>query len=99
MHSQLLRINPHIAGSILPDKRLPFIQQGVQFKGIVREESEVNTKNAQETYHKRHPLGLTRSGEIWIIQMDYIQMTDNTLGLSKILCWERVLQEFAQSEK
>jgi len=88
-HSQLLSINPLVAGTVLPDKLNKLLIKGVQFEGLVLNEQDRLTENASYLYHKRHPLALTIKGEITTIRIDRIKMTDGTKGFARKTFWNR----------
>lgn len=86
-HSILMKKNSFIAGTILPDKLKTLVVKGVQFEGDVVGTDDSLMKQASAYYHKRHPLALAMSGDIWIIQMNNIKMTDSTMGFGKKITW------------
>ena len=88
-HSKLLRINPLVAGTVLPDKLNKLLVRGVQFDGLVVNEQDRLTENASFLYHKRYPLALTIKGETTTIRIDRIKMTDGTKGFGKKIFWDR----------
>jgi len=89
-HSVLMKKNPFIAGTILPDKINTLIVKGVQFEGIVLDAQNPLLKKALGNYLKQHPLALAIPGEIWAIQINHIKMTDSTMGFGKKITWNRV---------
>lgn len=78
LHSTLIKKNPVISGTILPDKLSKVIVKGVQFEGIVLDTQHPLVIHALKNYHNKHPLANTIPGEIWTIQINHIKMTDNT---------------------
>ena len=88
-HAALLMKNPAVAGTILPDKLSTLIVKGLQFEGIVLGKEHPLVKNASVFYHKAKPMALAVPGEIWIVSIDRIKMTDSTLGFGKKIKWER----------
>ena len=88
-HSQLLSINPLVAGTVLPDKLNKLLIKGVQFEGAALNEQDSLTENASFLYHRRHPLALTIKGEITTIRIDRIKMTDGTKGFARKIFWNR----------
>ncbi|HWR33915.1 MAG TPA: pyridoxamine 5'-phosphate oxidase family protein [Chitinophagaceae bacterium] len=88
-HQLCLSKNPSVAGTILPD-RLNLLQvKGVQFTGIVLPVNHPLAENASVDYYKKHPVALAIKGEIWVIQINSIKFTDNSLGFGKKLIWDR----------
>lgn len=88
-HSALMKKNPLIAGTILPDKLNTILVKGVQFEGIVLDANHPMTGQASGYYHKKHPMALAVPGEIWTIQISHIKMTDSTMGFGKKIEWNR----------
>lgn len=88
-HSKLIKINPAVAGTILPDKLNRVLVKGIQFEGVVLNEQGSLTEKTSQFYHKRHPLALAFSGETWTIQVNNIKMTNGARGLGKKISWSR----------
>lgn len=90
-HVQLFGINKAIAGTVLPDKLKTLLVQGVQFRGTLLDKEHAMMEKSSTRYHKRHPLALAKSGEIWGIQLDNVKMTDSSKGFGTKIYWERSL--------
>ncbi|MGZ3754986.1 MAG: pyridoxamine 5'-phosphate oxidase family protein [Mucilaginibacter sp.] len=88
-HSSLLKQNPFVAGTILPDKLNKLFVKGVQFDGVVLYGDGSLTAQASGCYYKKHPMALAMSGELWSIQINHIKMTDSTKGFGTKITWER----------
>ncbi len=88
-HSALMKKNPFIAGTILPDKLNTFLVKGVQFEGIVLDAHHPMTGQASGYYHKKHLIALAIPGETRTIQISHIKMTDSTKGFGKKITWNR----------
>lgn len=88
-HSSLLKQNPFVAGTILPDKLNKLFVKGVQFDGIVLYDDSPLTRQASGCYYKKNPMALAMSGELWSIQINHIKMTDSTKGFGTKITWER----------
>lgn len=88
-HSGLMKKNPFIAGTILPDKLNKLLVKGIQFKGIVLDADHPIAGQASAYYYKQHPMSLAIPGEIWFIQINHIKMIDSTLGFGKKITWGR----------
>jgi uncharacterized protein YhbP (UPF0306 family) len=88
-HSSLMRKNPFIAGTVLPDKLSKLSVKGIQFEGLVLDAEDPLMKAALANYLKQHPIALAIPGEIWAIQINHIKMTDSTLGFGKKIAWSR----------
>ena len=88
-HGPVMVSNPHIAGTILPDKLNIMLVKGIQFEGIVLPDDHPSCNHAASHYYKKFPMALAMHGEIWTIQLNYIKMTDSTLGFGKKIEWTR----------
>jgi len=88
-HSVLMKKNPLIAGTILPDKLNALFVKGVQFEGFVLDEHQPLAIQASAYYHKKHLIALAIPGEIWTVQINSIKMTDSTKGFGKKITWSR----------
>lgn len=94
-HSALMKTDPFIAGTVLPDKLNKLIVKGIQFRGIILDDQHPLVKSALGNYLKQHPLALAIPGEVWTIRIDHIKMTDSTLGFGKKITWSRTGAEEA----
>ena len=88
-HSVLMKRNPFVAGTILPDKLNTVLVKGVQFEGTILNAHHPLTKQASGYYHKKHLLALAIPGETWTVQINRIKMTDSTKGFWKKITWNR----------
>lgn len=89
LHSALLKNNPAIAGTVLPDKLNKLVTRGIQLQGEVLQQSHPMAKDAYFLYHKKYPMALAIKGEVFTIRIDNIKMTDSKLGFGKKLNWKR----------
>ncbi len=84
---KLIKVNPVIAGTILPDK-LPLVGvKGIQFEGLVLSFADRLSERGSEAYHKKYPFARAISGEVWVIQLLNIKMTDSSIGFAKKIAW------------
>lgn len=88
-HAGLMKKNPFIAGTVLPDKLNKLAVKGIQFEGIVLDTELPEVKRGLNDYVRKYPMALAMPGEIWALQIDRIKMTDNTLGFGKKMIWSR----------
>lgn len=88
-HARLLAENGKVSGTILPDKLNKLMVQGLQFEGFQLRAGDPLAAGAASFYHQRHPLARTMAGTMYCIRLDYVKMTDSTLGFGKKLIWKR----------
>ena len=88
-HSELMKKNPFIAGTILPDKLNKLLVKGAQFDGIVLNTNHPSANRASGYFLKKHLMALAIPGDIWTIQINHIKMTDSTMGFGKKITWNR----------
>ncbi len=92
-HAVLLMKNPLVAGTILPDKTSTLKVKGLQLEGMVLGPEHIMVKNASVFYYKAKPMALAIPGDIWVVRIDRVKMTDSTLGFGKKIKWERAYKE------
>lgn len=86
-HMKLIKNNPVIAGTILPD-RLPLVGvKGIQFQGLVLSFADRLSEVGSKSYHRKYPFARVISGEVWVIQLLSIKMTDSSIGFGKKIMW------------
>lgn len=96
-HVTELLLQPQIAGSILPKNLTVGKVKGIQFSGEALPLNEVKQPDRlKQLYYKRFPVALPMAGELWVIALSNIKMTDNTLGFGRKLRWERIVEVSAQ---
>ena len=88
-HAGLMKENPFVAGTILPDKLNKVFIKGIQFEATVLDTTQPLVNRKLGIYLAKHPLALAIPGEIWALQINHIKMTDSTLGFGKKITWNR----------
>ncbi len=88
-HIKLMKTNPVIAGTILPDKLQILSIKGVQFQGLLLNEQHDFSNDEFKRYHTRYPLAFAIPGEVWMIQLNHIKMTDSSNTFGKKIQWQR----------
>ena len=84
-HIQQLKENSHVSGNILLETKDVTKIQGVQFRGIA---SVNDNSGLEKLYFEAFPHAKTMQPQLWKIQVNYLKMTDNTLGFAKKLIWQ-----------
>ena len=82
-------LNNRVAGTI--DAAITTVAkiQGLQFTGKFINPTEEQQQVFYKTYYNKFPFAKAKSSPIWGIQLNWVKMTDNTLGFGKKLKWER----------
>lgn len=79
--------NPVVAGTINIAVNAVSEIRGIQFTGELK--LDANETVLAEKYYKRFPFAKERLAPIWCVQLNWIKMTDNTLGFGTKVLWER----------
>ena len=88
-HIQEVTQNPKVAGNVVLETSIIGKIQGVQFSGTLELAANEKLVAAEKIYLKRFPFAALMDTTLWILQIDYLKMTDNRLGFGKKLIWER----------
>ncbi len=81
--------NKQVAGSIFNGETTIVKIQGIQFTGDFITPDKNQAELFYDLYYKKYPFAKAKPSPIWGIQLNWIKMTDNTLGFGKKLLWER----------
>lgn len=92
-HITDLEEGSRVAASIVLETNVIGKIQGIQLLGILTEPEGEMMKAAKAAYLKRFPFAALMETTLWILEPDYIKMTDNRLGFGKKLIWEKSLTE------
>ena len=88
-HIRDLEEGNKVAGSVVLETKIVGKIRGIQFTGeLFKPEGELY-KRSRKAYLKRFPYAAAVKLELWILQVDYIKMTDNRLGFGKKIEWRR----------
>lgn len=88
-HAQNWIENPKIAGTIALETKAVGQIRGVQFCGTIRKPTEQESSETKKAYLKRFPYAIVMDMELWVIEPEFIKMTDNKFGFGKKLIWEK----------
>jgi hypothetical protein len=92
-HAQLMKVNPQVAGTVLPDKLNKLLIKGIQFEGVIVPAYDPLAEKGNRCYLQSHPLSIAIPGEIWTIQINAIKLTDSSKVLGRKTRWARNEQE------
>ena len=88
-HAVMMKSNPSIAGTVLPDKLNKLAVKGIQFNAEILDSTAPEVQEGAQNYFTKHPVALLMPGELWALQINHIKMTDNTLGFGHKTIWSR----------
>ncbi len=88
-HIHEVKANVLVAGTISTNVITVARLKGIQFTGTFVTPDKAMEEEFSQLYYARFPFARTHQSEIWAIRLDYIKMTDNTLGFGTKLSWKR----------
>ena len=88
-HIEQVKNNESVAGSIVLETKIVGKIRGIQFSGKVKLANDENLKMAKTAYLKKFPYAILMKTTLWILELNYIKLTDNRLGFGTKLIWER----------
>ena len=86
-HVKDVMVNNNVAGSVVLETNTIGKIQGIQFTGTMERPDNVLLKKAKKLYLKKFPYAVLMKTSLWILNINYIKMTDNRLGFGKKLIW------------
>jgi len=86
-HIREALLNKNVGGTVQNGVTTVAKIQGVQFTGEIVNPDSDQEKNFYKTYYKKFPFAKTKPSPIWGIRLNWVKMTDNTLGFGKKLVW------------
>lgn len=89
-HMQEALNQEFVAGTVLPDKQKTGVVKGIQLQGKMVKNDEIILERAKKKYYKKFPFAKVMEGEIAVVELTLVKLTDNKLGFGKKLLWERV---------
>lgn len=81
--------NRNVAGSVVLETNVVGKIQGVQFRGTLEKPADEIKKKVKKAYLKKFPFAALMNTSLWVLNLNYIKMTDNRLGFGKKLIWEK----------
>ena len=88
-HVQDVLQNNYVGGSVVLETSTVGKIQGIQFNGKMYLPEGDLKKKANKSYMKRFPLAQLMKTQLWIVDLDFIKLTDNRLGFGKKLIWKK----------
>jgi uncharacterized protein YhbP (UPF0306 family) len=87
-HSCHIMDNCRVAGTVSNQESNVKRIRGIQFSGTASRLAGEDEKKARHLYYSKFPLARLMESPIWAVKLDYVKMTDNTLGFGKKIIWE-----------
>lgn len=88
-HGQLTGQQAMTAGTVNGQPKTIALIRGIQFRGEIRLLTDDEASLPRTRYNKRFPIARAMPAPMWIIRLDELKMTDNTLGFGKKIHWIR----------
>ena len=88
-HVQDVLHNNYVGGSVVLETRVVGKIQGIQFNGKMYLPEDSLKKKARKIYMKRFPFAQLMKTQLWVVDLDFIKLTDNRLGFGKKLIWRK----------
>lgn len=88
-HVQDALKNNYVGGSIVLETNVVGKIQGIQFNGIMNLPEGDLKKTANKAYMKRYPFAKLMNTQLWVLELDFLKLTDNRLGFGKKLIWRK----------
>lgn len=86
-HMNNVAQNLDVAGTVALETKTVGKIQGIQFTGVMEQCSD----GLKSLYFEEFPYARIMNPTLWIIRLDEVKMTDNTLGFGKKITWKREL--------
>jgi uncharacterized protein YhbP (UPF0306 family) len=78
-----------VAASIVLETSVVGKIQGIQVRGRLTEPEGKMVNAAKMAYLKRFPFAALMETTLWVLEPEYLKMTDNRLGFGKKIIWEK----------
>jgi len=95
-HISDLSQGDRVAGSVVLETKVVGRIRGIQFTGRLFEPWGELLQRSKKAYLKRFPYAALMKTQLWVLEVNYVKMTDNRLGFGKKLEWGKTEQEAAQ---
>ena len=88
-HVQDVILNDYVGGSVVLETSVVGKIQGIQFNGKMYLPENDLKKKAKKMYMKCFPFAQLMKTQLWVLDLDFIKLTDNRLGFGKKLIWRK----------
>jgi uncharacterized protein YhbP (UPF0306 family) len=80
-----------VAGTILADEDMGFLKKGIQFEGEASGILNSSRNWLSELYYQHYPIAKKISGDIWLVHLNTIVMSNTSKVFGEKLYWNRNL--------
>ena len=88
-HVKDARQNDYVGGSVVLETNVVGKIRGIQFNGRMYLPEGDLKKTANKAYMKRFPFAKLMNTQLWVLELDFLKLTDNRLGFGKKLIWRK----------
>ena len=88
-HEEILRRNKSVAGTIVPEHLEVSVIKGIQYEGVLMEDSMELTIKASASYYLKFPFAMAVPGKVYALELRNIKFTDNTKGFGYEQHWTK----------
>ncbi len=88
-HVQDALKNNVVGGSVVLETSTVGKIQGIQFNGTMYLPKDELKKKANRSYMTKYPFAMLMKTQLWVLDLDFIKLTDNRLGFGKKLIWRK----------
>ncbi len=88
-HIQDVLKNNIVAGSVVLETSVVGKIQGIQFTGILQLPENKLKEKANRLYMRKYPFAKLMNTQLWVLHLDFMKLTDNSLGFGKKLIWKK----------
>ena len=81
--------NNTVGGSVVLETSIVGKIQGIQFNGTMYLPENDLKKKANKSYMKKYPFAKLMKTQLWVLDLNFIKLTDNRLGFGKKLIWRK----------
>ncbi len=86
-HHEFIKPSEYVSGTILPNNIDTLNIKGLQFTAKLMSRNEVDDLKISFKYLKKYPMSMAITGYIWAAKLEFIKLTDNSLGFGNKATW------------
>lgn len=89
LHGGLMSSCPQVAGTVSDQTESISELKGIQFRGEIILAQDEDYFVGLDAYQQRFPIAKKKVAPLWLLRIDQLKMTDNSLGFGHKLHWQR----------